>query len=262
MRDLTVGIIQDDITWQDPAANRARHEAHLETMPDVDLLVLPEMFSTGFYMQPSQCYETMDGQTVAWMAQTAEAHGCVVTGSLIMGLGERYVNRMIWARPDGSIDWYDKRHLFRYGGEHHHFSAGDRKTVFELNGWRVSLFVCYDLRFPVWSRNTGDYDVALFVANWPQARQYAWDTLVRARAIENQAYVLGVNRLGSNPESGDTYAGGSVILDFLGQPLFDAADQVCAATVTLSAADLAAFLDHFPAGMDRDRFSIQNVASD
>ena len=134
--------------------------------------------------------------------------------------------------------------------------------MFELHGWRVALFVCYDLRFPVWSRNTGDYDLALYVANWPEARQYAWDTLVRARAIENQAYVIGVNRLGNNPESGDTYAGGSVILDYLGQPIVDCAERVEAATATLSAGDLKAFLEHFPAGLDRDRFSIHDVDRD
>ena len=253
--DLNVTVIQDDLSWQNPPANRANLSRHIQNVAETDLIVLPEFFSTGFYMDPTEKFETMDGETVAWMRESAIATRAVITGSLVMQLDDSYVNRMIWARPDGSLNWYDKRHLFRFGGEHHNYSGGNTRTIFELKGWRIALFVCYDLRFPVWSRNVDDYDVALYVANWPDARQNAWDTLLRARAIENQVYVLGVNRLGVNPE-GDTYSGGSVILDFMGQPLEDLANQVQVASASLSMGGLSDFRSFFPASMDRDNFEI------
>ena len=261
VRDIKVCVVQDDMDWQDPAAARDRYDCHLGSVGSVDLVVLPEMFSTGFYMEPWHCFETMDGETVAWMRQRAGDIDSVITGSLVMKVGEQYRNRMIWARPDGEILWYDKRHLFRYGGEHHHFTGGRERVVMDLHGWRVALFVCYDLRFPVFSRNLGDYDLALYVANWPDARQYAWDTLVRARAIENQAYVIGCNRLGADP-NGNTFSGGSVILDFLGQPKSDCGDLVCACTQTLSLPELNFFREHFPAAMDADRFVLADAAGD
>ncbi len=252
---ITVSVIQDDLDWQDPVAARSRYDRHFGTLPPTDLVVLPEMFSTGFYMEPWDCFETMEGETVAWLRQSAQSLGAVITGSLVMKLNEEYRNRMLWARPDGSLDWYDKRHLFRYGGEHHHFTGGQKRVVLTLAGWRVALFVCYDVRFPVFCRNRADYDVALYVANWPQARQYAWDTLVRARAIENQSYVVGCNRLGSDP-NGNRFAGGSVILDFLGQPLVDCQDRPMVGTFALSMPKLRAFREHFPAAMDADRFTL------
>lgn len=253
---ITVSVIQDDMDWQDPAAARDRYDRHLDALDGTDLVVLPEMFSTGFYMEPWQCWETMDGETVAWMRQRAADAGAVITGSLVMKVGDEYRNRMIWARPDGSMDWYDKRHLFRYGGEHHHYTGGKDRAVMELGGWRIALFVCYDLRFPVFCRNLGDYDAALYVANWPDARQYAWDTLVRARAIENQSYVVGCNRLGADP-NGNTFSGGSVILDFLGQPLADCGDRPMVATHDLSMPELLEFRDHFPASLDADGFTLE-----
>lgn len=256
VEDITVSVIQDDMDWQDPAAARARYDAHLQGLEATDLVVLPEMFSTGFYMEPWHCFETMAGETVAWMRERAAEISAVITGSLVMKVEEEFRNRMIWARPDGTMDWYDKRHLFRYGGEHHHFTGGRDRVIIQLGGWRVALFVCYDLRFPVFSRNLGDYDIALYVANWPDARQYAWDTLVRARAIENQVYVLGCNRLGADPV-GNTFSGGSVILDYLGQPLVDCKDQTMMARHVLSMAKLAEFRDHFPAAMDADAFRLE-----
>lgn len=256
-RDIKVCVIQDDMDWQDPAAARERYGRHLASMGDADLVVLPEMFSTGFYMEPWHCYETMDGETVAWMRQQAGDTGAVITGSLVMRINNEYRNRMIWAHPDGDIQWYDKRHLFRYGGEHHHFTGGQDRLVVSLQGWRVALFVCYDLRFPVFSRNLGDYDLALYVANWPDARQYAWDTLLRARAIENQAYVVGCNRLGSDP-NGNTFSGGSVILDFLGKPMAACENLTAVSSKTLSMSELIAFREHFPAAMDADGFILED----
>jgi predicted amidohydrolase len=197
----------------------------------------------------------MQGDTVAWMLDRAAQSGAVITGSLSMKSGDLYLNRMIWARPDGSMELYDKRHLFRFGKEHINYQSGDQRVVVELKGWRMALFICYDLRFPVWCRNRGDYDVAMFVANWPDARQTAWDTLLRARAIENQAYVLGVNRIGIDG-FGNTFSGGSVILDYLGQPLVDFSDRKMAICQPLSMEKLQEFRQHFPAALDADDFQI------
>ena len=256
MQDIRVTIIQDALDWHDQSANRNRYDAHFKSIVETDVIVLPEMFSSGFSMHPELCFETMDGETVAWMRQRAKQKSAVITGSLIMQLAENYfVNRMIWAKPDGDIDYYDKRHLFRYGNEHLNFKSGDQRVVLELSGWRFALFVCYDLRFPVWSRNKDDYDVAVYVANWPNARQFAWDSLLPARAIENQAYVLGVNRLGEDA-LGNSFSGGSVILDFMGKPLVDCKDELSIATHTLSMKNLTEFREKFPARLDADQFVI------
>lgn len=256
MEDINVSVVQDDISWQNPAANRSRYQNHFESAGPTDLCILPEFFSTGFYTDPAEKYETMDGETVDWLLHSAKRFNTVITGSVVMRLDDCFVNRMLWAQPDGDLKWYDKRHLFRFGGEHHKYTGGDQRTIFSIGNWRVALFVCYDLRFPVWSRNRNDYDIALYVANWPNARQYAWDTLLRARAIENQVYVLGVNRLGENP-NGDVYRGGSVILDYLGQPVIDCEDREMIGNSTLSMSALTEFREFFPAAMDSDDFEIQ-----
>lgn len=258
MRDLKVSIIQDELDWQDAAANRARYTHHIDSFrnEETDLIVLPEMFSTGFCMQPAGISETMEGQTVAWMRQQAENSGAVITGSIILEEAGNYKNRMFWARPDGSMTYYDKRHLFRYGDEHVNYTAGSERVVVELYGWRLALFVCYDLRFPVWSRNRNDYDAALYVANWPAPRQYAWDTLLRARAIENQVYVVGVNRIGSDG-IGNDFTGGSAVLDCLGKPIVDCGNRLMNATAALSREQQETFRQHFPARLDSDTFSIE-----
>ena len=255
--DLKVCLIQDDIVWQDPAANRLRCEEHFKNSGESDLIVLPEFFTTGFYTDPTEKFETMDGETVAWMVESAQRFDAVITGSVVMQQDDAFVNRMLWATPEGEIDWYDKRHLFRFGGEHHNYTGGDQRTIFNIAGWSIALFVCYDLRFPVWSRNRNDYDVALYVANWPDARQYAWDTLLRARAIENQVYVMGVNRLGKN-SNGDSYSGGSVILNYLGEPIVDCGENRMAAAATLSSSAQNEYKRFFPAAMDSDDFEIRN----
>ncbi len=170
---LRVSVIQDELTWHHPAANRARYDGYFTDDLDTDIVVLPEMFSTDFSMKPWEAFEPMEGETVAWMLARAQSLSAVVTGSLIMKLGDHFVNRMIWARPDGELEFYDKRHLFRFGKEHLHYEAGDKRVIVNHKGWRIALFICYDLRFPVWSRNQGDYDLALYVANWPDARQFA-----------------------------------------------------------------------------------------
>lgn len=258
MQDISVTIIQDSLHWQDPQANRSMYEAHFKSIFNTDLIVLPEMFSSGFSMDPEVCFETMNGETVAWMSEQARQKSVVITGSLIMRLGDNhFVNRMIWAKPDGELDYYDKRHLFRFGQEHVHFKSGNKRVILELAGWRFALFVCYDLRFPVWSRNRDDYDVAIYVANWPNARQMAWDSLLPARAIENQAYVLGVNRIGDDA-LGNSFSGGSVILDFMGQPMAQCKDQMRIETRRLSIKKLDEFRDKFPARLDADQFEIRS----
>jgi len=199
--------------------------------------------------------EDMDGPTVGWMREEAAALGCVVTGSLIVREGDRRYNRLVWARPDGSLAHYDKRHLFRMADEQRHYSAGDRRLVVELKGWRVCPMVCYDLRFPVWSRSRDDYDVLLYVANWPQRRAHAWSTLLRARAIENLCYVVGVNRVGKDG-NGATYAGDSVALDFLGQPLSSEGGGDRVETAVLDLESLQAYRTSFPAHLDADRFEL------
>ena len=255
MRDLNVSIIQDELDWQNAAANRHRYSKHIASFTSTDLIVLPEMFNTGFCMQPEGIHETMDGETVTWMLEQARLSSAVITGSLIIYAGGEYRNRMVWARPDGSMSFYDKRHLFRFGEEHIHYTSGRDRVIVELNGWRLALFVCYDLRFPVWSRSRGDYDVAVYVANWPNARQHAWDTLLMSRAIENQVYVIGVNRIGSD-HIGNDFSGGSVVLNFLGQAIVDCKDRLMNASAALSKQQLDEFRTDFPAHLDADSFSI------
>jgi len=253
---LRVTLVQTELAWQDPAANRRNLAAHFRGLVGhTDLVVLPEMFSTGFSMDAASLAEEMDGATIGWMREEAAAMGVAVTGSLIVRDGGRCRNRLVWVRPDGSVEYYDKRHLFRMAEEQQHYAAGDRRLVVEIKGWRVCPLVCYDLRFPVWSRCRDDYDLLLYVANWPARRAHAWTTLLRARAIENLCYVVGVNRVGKDG-NGTNYAGGSVAVDFLGQPLSGdgAGDRV--ETAVLDLESLRAFRRDFPAQLDADRFEL------
>ncbi len=253
---LRVTLVQTELAWQDPAANRHRLAAHFRGLVGhTDLVVLPEMFSTGFSMAAAELAEDMDGPTVDWMREEAAALGCVIAGSLIIRDGGRCYNRLVWARPDGSLEHYDKRHLFRLAGEQDHYAAGSRRLVVTLKGWRVCPMVCYDLRFPVWSRSRGDYDLLLYVANWPQRRALAWSTLLRARAIENQSYVVGVNRIGKDG-NGTAYAGDSVALDFLGQPLSSEGGGDRVETAVLDLESLRAYRESFPVHLDADRFEL------
>ncbi len=189
------------------------------------------------------------------MREEAAALGCVITGSLIVREADRCHNRLVWARPDGTLEHYDKRHLFRMAGEQDHYAAGARRLVVDLKGWRVCPLICYDLRFPVWSRSRDDYDLLLYVANWPQRRAHAWSTLLRARAIENLCYVAGVNRIGKDG-NGATYAGDSVALDFLGQPLSSEGGGDRVETAVLDLESLRSYRASFPAHLDADRFEL------
>ena len=258
---LRVTLVQTELAWQDPAVNRRNLAAHFRGLAGhTDLVVLPEMFSTGFSMDAETLAEEMDGSTVGWMREEAAALGCVVTGSLIVRDAGRCFNRLVWARPDGSLEHYDKRHLFRMAGEQRHYAAGERRLLVEVKGWRVCPMVCYDLRFPVWSRSRDDYDVLLYVANWPSRRRTAWSALLRARAIENVCYVVGVNRVGKDG-NGASYSGDSVALDFLGQVLGGERGGDFVETVVLDRESLATFRRDFPVHLDADEFDLRTATT-
>lgn len=257
MRDLTVTLLQADLAWLDPAANRHRFAGLLATLPELgDLVVLPEMFTTGFTLDPAACAESMDGDTVDWMAAAARRHQVTLCGSIVIRDQGRYHNRLLWMPPDGALQWYDKRHLFRMAGEHERYSAGAERPLMQVNGWRVCPLICYDLRFPVWSRGANQFDLQLFVANWPAARRSAWRALLPARAVENQCYVAGINRVGTDG-NGVAYCGDSLVADHLGDLMADLGDGERARTVRLDAAALERYREKFPAWRDADRFRLE-----
>lgn len=258
MQDLKVTIVQTDLEWEDGAANRRMLAQKLAPLKGAtDLVVLPEMFPTGFSMNSSKLAERMDGPTVAWMREQAAALDAAIYGSVIMDQSGRYVNRGIFMRPGGSSDTYDKKHLFRMGEENDHYSPGAERVVIEFRGWRILLQICYDLRFPVFSRNRGDHDLILYSACWPSARHYAWQHLLIARAIENQSCVVGVNRVGTDGRNLH-YGGGSTVLDALGQPPKDLPtdDAQWVRTYTLDANALLKLRERFPVAMDADPFTL------
>ncbi|MBD9482317.1 amidohydrolase [Pseudomonas sp. PDM14] len=254
--DLELALIQSELAWQDPVANRAHFGALLEQARGADLVVLPEMFSTGFSMHSAELAEPEDGPTVQWLREQARRIDAVITGSLIIqAVDGSYRNRLLWARPDGSLAHYDKRHLFRMAGEHKHYSAGDAQVLLELKGWRVRPLICYDLRFPVWSRDPATTDLLLYTANWPAARRQHWNRLLPARAIENLCYVAAVNRIGSDG-NGHPYSGDSQVLDFQGEALLAPGEAAGVFRVSLKAAELAAYRERFPADRDADHFHL------
>jgi predicted amidohydrolase len=256
VQDLTVTLVQTALAWHDPAANRAHFSELLRGLEGpTDLVILPEMFATGFTMETRTQAETMAGPTVAWLAATARELGAVVCGSLVIEDEGRVYNRCIWMPPDGRPLHYDKRHLFRMAGEHEHFAAGRERLVTTLRGWRVYPLVCYDLRFPVWSRGADAFDLLIYVANWPAARRSAWRALLPARGVENQCYVAGVNRVGTDGK-GIAYAGDSSLHDFLGQPLRELGEAPGLVTTTLDLAALQRYREKFPAWRDADPFQL------
>jgi omega-amidase len=258
MNDLTITLIQTDLYWEDPVANRAMLEEKIMSIEvPTDLIVLPEMFSTGFTMKPAEFAETMHLTTFKWMRQMALQTHAVVTGTYVVFENGQYFNRLLWMRPDGLYNFYDKRHLFRMGNEHQHYAEGTRKIVEKIKGWRICPLICYDLRFPVWSRNVDDaYDVLLYVANWPAVRSYPWSTLLAARAIENLSYVVGVNRVGEDG-NGINHTGDSSVIDFKGQVIYKAKPEACIHHQTISKESLDSFRRQFPAHLDADLFEIK-----
>lgn len=257
MQNLTVTIVQTSLYWENPVANLAMLEEKLRNTEVGDLVILPEMFTTGFTMNAPALAEPMNLTTCRWMKQMAAHTGAVITGSIIVRENGRYYNRMLWVEPDGKTDSYDKRHLFRMADEHLVFSAGEKRLIRELKGWKIAPFICYDLRFPVWSRNTEteNYDLAIYVANWPAARSLAWDTLLPARAIENQCYVAGINRTGSDGND-IVYEGHSGIWNYMGENINDCGHLEVIQSTCLDIDNLRLFRSAFPAFRDNDDFSI------
>jgi omega-amidase len=253
MQDLTVTIVQSELVWEDPAANLELFDRQLAGLAGkTDLVVLPEMFSTGFSMTPEPVARTMDSEAVHWLQKTAAALDAHLVGSLMIVDGGRYFNRLTWAGPDGDLHTCDKRHLFRMLGEENVYTGGQALLTVTVNGWKIRPFVCYDLRFPAWSRNLGNaYDAAIFVANWPAKRAEHWKVLLKARAIENQSYVIGVNRVGTDG-NGLTYSGDSTVIDPLGNTLFAIHNEPALRTVTLPREILENWRRDFPAWMDAD----------
>ena len=255
--DLRLALVQTDLAWHDAQANRARFAQLLDQARGADLIILPEMFTTGFSMQSATLAEPEEGASQVWLREQAERLQAVVTGTLIIQAADgSYRNRLLWAQPDGQVLHYDKRHLFRMAGEHEHFTAGDEQALFEIKGWRVRPLICYDLRFPVWSRDPESTDLLFYTANWPAARRNAWNRLLPARAIENLCYVAGINRVGVDGQ-GYPYSGDSQVLDFLGDSLLDAGEGDGVFQVSLNAEKLARFRELFPAWRDADGFALK-----
>ena len=259
MSTLSVTIIQADLHWHDAAANRRSFDKTIEalTLP-TDLIVLPEMFTTGFSMDAPRLAETMQGESIHWMQEKAKQTNAAVCGSLIISEGDRYFNRFVLVDDTGVMLTYDKRHLFRLAREQHHYEPGTTLSTIEINGFRIRPMVCYDLRFPVWSRNRNDYDLIVFVANWPSRRHHAWETLLRARAIENLSFAAGVNRVGLDGND-LPYAGGSAIIDYLGHEMVDLRDKAGSATAILDLEALDRFRERFAFHQDADDFRITGL---
>lgn len=263
MRDLTITLLQSDLYWEEIDANLSAFEEKIwQIGRDTDVIVLPEMFTTGFTMNAQKLGEHMNMRTFKWMRQMADQTGALILGSFVAKVHDKFYNRMLWMEPGGNFKTYDKRHLFRMANEHKTYSAGESLLVAEWKGWRICPLICYDLRFPVWSRNTYDaiskrlnYDLLIYVANWPQVRMYPWDSLLVARAIENQSYVVGVNRVGEDG-NGFPHSGNSAVVDFTGKVLFREIDNEVIHHHTLDHSSLDEFRQRFPAYLDADSFVI------
>ena len=248
---MKITILQRDIVWADPTRNVQRSDEAIDGNPGSDLYVLPEMFSTGFCTQPEGIAEPAENRTVSWMKSKASQTGAAIAGSIAVHEDGRYYNRFHFVTPDGNVTTYDKKHLFTFGGEHNRFTAGSERVIVAYKGFRILLEICYDLRFPVWSRNKGDYDMIIYVASWPTPRVEAWKALLTARAIENQCYVAGVNRVGTDP--GNEYCGGSRVIDPYGKVIAsceDGKEMEAWAEVDLNV--LEAFRAKFPVLDDAD----------
>ncbi len=257
MCDLNITLVQTGLFWEDRERNLEKFSRIAENLArPTDVVILPEMFNTGFSMNAAALAEAMDGPSVSWLAEAAAWKRCVFVGSVIIREGGRHFNRLIWMRPDGSFTYYDKRHLFRVAGENEHFTAGTRRLVVDLGNWRVCPMICYDLRFPVWSRNRGDYDCLIYIANWPKPRRSAWKVLLRARAIENQSYVIGLNRIGRDG-LGMVFSGDSAVFDPKGIRLSRTRPhEESVEAVTLSYQKLMDYRDKFQVLHDADGYEL------
>lgn len=278
MSTLTITTIQTNLHWEDKAANLQMLEQKISSIKEkTEIVVLPEMFSTGFSMKTETLAETMEGETVQWMKRMAAEKKIILTGSVIISdtgqtgtVGPSYYNRLIWMQPNGQYGVYDKRHCFAFAGEDEYYTAGTKRLIASVKGWKINLLVCYDLRFPVWSRQTSpsnslskgegelatpEYDVLIYVANWPERRIHAWKTLLQARAIENQCYVVGVNRVGDDGNN-IHYSGESMIVDPLGEVLYTKKDEEDIFTIVLDKTHLQTVREKFPFLRDADDFKM------
>jgi predicted amidohydrolase len=261
MNNLSVHLIQTPLHWEDPASNLRMLDGRITGLEDgAELVLLPEMFPTGFTMSPETCAGTMDGPVVRWMEEKARQKNIALAGSLPIREGDAYFNRLLWVLPSGVAGYYDKRHLFAYGEEDRHYTAGEARLIARLKGWKVCLSVCYDLRFPVWLRQPKEeenrYDLLVCVANWPESRAEAWDTLLRARAVENQCFVAGVNRTGTDG-SGVAYSGGSALIDPEGRELVSGGSEAATVSAVLEEKAVQEVRRRYPFLEDGDRFYIE-----
>jgi predicted amidohydrolase len=251
---INVTLIQSDIIWEDRISNLKKYQEKINQIESTDLIILPEMFTTGFSMSPKGISENMNGETIQWMKQNAHKINSAICGSIIIEEDSKYFNRFIWVNPDGSIHHYDKRHLFSFAGENENYTPGNEKIIIEYKGWKICPLICYDLRFPVWSRNSEDYDLLIYVANWPDKRKSAWKSLLTARAIENQCYVIGVNRVGE--DSKNYYSGDSSLINALGETLYTNSHIEEIYSNTISKYDLNKIRTQLPFLNDKDNFKI------
>ena len=254
-KDLKVTLVQPDVFWLDRDPNRCNIAFMLKDVGETDLIILPEMFNTGFSMEPARWSETEDGATLTWMKNVAKIKNAAVTGSMIIEEDGNFYNRLFFVHPNGEYQTYDKHHLFTLAEEDKHYSAGNEILIVDYLGWKIKPLVCYDLRFPVWARNTEGYDLLLYVANWPSPRKFAWQQLLIARAIENQCYVAGVNRVGTDG-NGFEFSGDSAVLNPLGEEMASIANEEAISTVTLSKDKLHEVRNKLKFLADKDNFEL------
>ena len=252
---MKILLLQSSLVWENPILNRQHFEEKINESADADLIVLPEMFTTGFTMNPKNIAETMQGETVLWLKHLAKSKNTALTGSLVIEENGKYYNRLLFVFPSGDIKHYDKRHLFTLAGEDKIFTPGNEKLIVDYKGWKICLLVCYDLRFPVFSRNTEDYEVLIYVANWPESRIFAWDSLLKARAIENMSYVIGVNRVGEDANE-NRYNGHSQVIDCLGNYIIAPSEEENVFSAELDKKALLETRQKFGFLNDRDSFTV------
>lgn len=257
MDQLSITIVQTNLEWENPIKNRAYLSEIINNLnKPTHLIVLPEMFTTGFSMNPWKSAEQMNGKTVRWMTDLAKSRNIHILGSIIIKENRKYFNRLIWMPPDGNYTWYDKHHLFRMEGERDFYTPGNQQLITKIGNWKFKPLICYDLRFPVWIRNRNDYDILVFIANWPEPRKKVWKTLLIARAIENQAYVIGLNRIGLDGRE-ISYSGDSMVINPRGEVISKTVPyEESIETVFLSYQELMDFRQKFPFYLDADEFKI------
>ena len=263
MAKLHCSLIQADLVWENKTANLQKMEEMIAGLPAPrELVILPEMFATGFSMRPQQLGESLEGTIVSWMKRVAQQYRIILAGSVIITEGERHYNRLIWMQPDGKFTHYDKRHRFAFAGEHEQFTAGNHRLVTQANGWKIHWQICYDLRFPVWARQQSgsapEYDLLVYVANWPARRAHAWKSLLVARAIENQCYVIGVNRVGEDGNA-IAHSGDSMVIDPLGNVVVHLPEKEMSETVVLDKSTVDEVRTKFPFWKDADHFTISQL---